>query len=65
MSERLSRGGLAIGVVMTDGLTTPTVADEEISEADKIKQADAHYQRFPNGPQRWQVCLQFTPPDKC
>ena len=43
MSERLSRGGLAIGVVMTDGLTTPTVADEEISEADKIKQADAHY----------------------
>ena len=71
MSKRLSRraliggGGLAIGVLMADGPTTPTAADEEISEADKIKQADAHYQRFPKGPQRCQICLQFTPPDKC
>jgi len=24
--------------------------DEEINEADKIKQTDAHYQRYPKGP---------------
>jgi hypothetical protein len=71
MSRRLSRreliasGGLAIGVLVARAPTAPTVADEEISEADKIKQADAHYQRFPKGPQRCQICLQFTPPDKC
>ena len=71
MSKRLSRGaligggGLAICVLMAGGAVSPTAADEEISEADKIKQADAHYQRFPKGPQRCQICLQFTPLDKC
>jgi len=47
------------------GATSQTVADEEVSEADKIKQTDAHYQRYPKGPQRCQICLQFAPPDKC
>src|SRR5215467_11197485 len=71
MSKRLSRraliesGGLAIGLLMAGVPTTPTVADEEISDADKIKQTDAHYQRFLKGPQRRQICLQFTPPNKC
>jgi hypothetical protein len=71
MSKRLSRrvliggGGLAIGVLIEGGRAMPTVADEGISEADKIKQTDAHYQKFPKGPQRCQICLQFSSPDKC
>ena len=71
MSKRLSRraliggGGLAISVLMADRVASSTVAEKETSEADKIKQTDAHYQRFPNGPQRCQICLQFTPPDTC
>ena len=71
MSKRLSRrallegGGLAIGILIAGGEVSPTAADEEIKEADKIKQTDAHYQRFPKGPQRCQICLQFVPPDKC
>ena len=71
MSNRLSRraligsGGLGITILMAGGPATPTVADEEISEADKIKQTDAHYQRYPKGPQRCQICLQFTAPNRC
>ena len=71
MSKRLSRrallesGGLAIGVLIARGATSRAVADEEIKEADKIKQTDAHYQRYPKGPQRCQICLQFDPPEKC
>ena len=71
MSKRLSRrallesGGLAIGVLIARGATSRAVADEEIKEADKIKQTDAHYQRFPKGPQRCQICLQYVPPDQC
>ena len=71
MADPLSRrtliagGGLAIGAVIAGGATSRAVADEEIKEADKINQTDAHYQRFPKGPQRCQICLQFTPPDKC
>ena len=71
MSKRLSRrallksGGLPIGLLIVGGATSRAVADEEIKEADKIKQTDAHYQRFPKGPQRCQICLQYTPPDKC
>lgn len=71
MNRRLSRrsllknGGLTIGALIAGGATSPTFADEELSEADKIKQRDAHYQRYPKGPQRCQICLQFAPPDKC
>jgi hypothetical protein len=71
MDKRFSRrallesGGLAIGILTAVGVTAPTAADEEISEADKIKQTDAHYQRYPKGPQRCQICLQFNAPDKC
>jgi hypothetical protein len=71
MHKRLSRrallesGGLAIGFLMAGGAASRTAADEELSEADKIKQTDAHYQRYPKGPQRCQICLQFAPPDKC
>ena len=71
MADPLSRriliegGGLAIGAVIAGGATSWAVPDEEIKETDKIKQTDAQYQRFPKGPQRCQICLQFTPPDKC
>jgi hypothetical protein len=71
MNKRLTRrallgsGGLAVGVVIADGATTSKAADEEVGEADKIKQTDAHYQRYPKGPQRCQICLQFNPPDRC
>jgi hypothetical protein len=61
----IGSGGLAIGVLIAGGDAPPTVADQEVSEADKIKQTDAHFQKFPKGPQRCQICLQFTPPDKC
>jgi hypothetical protein len=71
MNQRFSRralvegGGLAIAVLSAVGATSRTAADEEINEAVKIKQTDAHYQRYPKGPQRCQICLQFAPPDKC
>ena len=71
MSKRLSRrallesGGLAIGVLIARGATSRAVADEEIKEAAKIKQMDAHYQRFPKDSQRCEICLQYVPPDKC
>ena len=71
MSKQLPRrvligsGGLAIGILMARRHIEPAVAEEETREADKIKQSDAHYQRFPKGPQRCQICLQFVPPDKC
>lgn len=68
MSERLSRraligsGALAIGVLMAGGGAASPTAAEQISKADKIKQTDAHYQGYPKGPQRCQICLQFTRP---
>jgi len=61
----IERGGLAIGILIAGRATSRAVADEEIKEADKIKQTDAHYQRFPKGPQRCQICLQFIPPEQC
>ena len=61
----LERAGLAIAVLSTVGAARRALADDEIKEADKIKQTDAHYQRFPKGPQRCQICLQYAPPDKC
>jgi hypothetical protein len=42
-----------------------SAAEDEINEADKIKQPDAKYQNHPNGPQRCEICLQFMPPAKC
>ncbi len=38
---------------------------DDIKEANKIKQADAHYQARPNGQQRCEICLQFLPPGHC
>jgi hypothetical protein len=61
----LGRGGLAITALVAAGTPSRTAADEEIKEADKIKQTEAHYQRYPKGPQRCQICLQYLPPDKC
>jgi hypothetical protein len=46
----LESAGLAIAVLSTVGAARRALADDEIKEADKIKQMDAHYQRFPKGP---------------
>jgi hypothetical protein len=61
----IQSAGLAIAVLSAAGAARQPLADEEIKGADKIKQTDAQYQRLPKGPQRCQICLQFTPPDKC
>jgi hypothetical protein len=58
-------GGLAISVLIAGSHAPPTVADEKLSEADKIKQTDAHYQRYPKAHNAVRICLQFNPPDKC
>ena len=71
MNRRLSRrsllesGSLAIGVLIASGAISRTVADEEISEADKIKQMDAHYQRYPKGSAALPDLSAIRPPDKC
>jgi hypothetical protein len=67
MSRRalVKSAGLALGVLVAGGTLSSIVADEEINEADKIKQTDAHYQRYPKGQQRCEICLQFNPPDQC
>jgi hypothetical protein len=39
--------------------------DEEIKEADKIRQEEANCQSHPNGQQRCEFCLQLLPPGKC
>ena len=40
-------------------------AAAETPEAEKIKQAEAHYQNWPKGQQRCGICLQFEPPSHC
>jgi hypothetical protein len=70
MSNSISRRALlesaamALGVVMASGAARP-VAAQETPEADKINQADAHYQNQPKGQQRCEICLQFEPPNRC
>ena len=61
----LARAGLAVTGLIAGAAPSPTMADEEISEADKITQADAHYQKSPKGPQRCKICLQFAAPNQC
>jgi hypothetical protein len=61
----LQCGSLAAGVLAAGLAASPASADEELKEADKIKQTDAHYQTHPNGQQRCEICLQFLPPGKC
>ncbi len=40
-------------------------AEDQLSDADKIKKTDAKYQPGPKGVQRCQICLQFMPPTTC
>jgi hypothetical protein len=61
----LRLAGLALSVLAVGEVPSATAADEEIKEADKIKQTDAHYQTRPNRQQRCEICLQFLQPDKC
>lgn len=61
----LERAAMAVGTVAASPLISPALAEEELSEADKIKHADAHYQLVPKGQQRCEICLQFEPPNRC
>ena len=60
----LKSAGLAIGGAAA-AVASPALADQELTEAEKIKQSEAHYQRQPKGQQRCEICLQFLPPGKC
>ena len=69
MSNRISRrrlieGAVAIGGALAGGWAR-AAADQDLAEADKIKQTEAHYQQRPKGQQRCEICLQFEAPDKC
>ncbi|MGH7059910.1 MAG: hypothetical protein ACREFH_05950 [Stellaceae bacterium] len=57
--------GAAVTLAATEWRPPPAGADEPIKEADKIKQADAKYQKEPKGQQRCEICLQFQPPASC
>jgi hypothetical protein len=59
VSRRAFLGGL--GVLAASS----AAAEDAVSEADKIKQADARYQPRPKGEQRCEICLQFLPPAAC
>ncbi len=59
--ERAASTAVSASAMM--GLSFRARAD--ISEAEKISQADAKYQLTPNGQQRCEICLQFEPPDHC
>ena len=68
MSNSLSRRtliGAAAYALATAAAALGAAAEEELSDADKIKQSDAHYQRQPKGQQRCEICLQFNPPNRC
>jgi hypothetical protein len=61
----LERAALALGAVAVAGHAGSAAAEEELKEADKIKQTVAQYQNQPKGQQRCEICLQFEPPSKC
>jgi len=71
MTEPISRRALLdgavclLGVAASAGVAAGARAEEEIKEADKITQAEAHYQNHPNNQQRCEICLQFSPPYTC
>jgi hypothetical protein len=66
MMRELSRRSLLAKMAFALGLAAADAcAQEESKEADKITQADAHYQSQPKGQQRCEICLQFKPPDHC
>jgi hypothetical protein len=70
MSRSISRrvllesAAFSLGVAAACGAPRPALA-QETPEADKIKQAEAHYQNQPKGQQRCEICLQFMPPNRC
>lgn len=47
------------------GVAAAARSEEQIKEADKVTQVEAHYQNHPNGQQRCEICLQFKPPYTC
>jgi hypothetical protein len=70
MGGNLSRRDLLEGAAIVAVSTTATIvlrhrAEADVSEAEKISQADAKYQSTPNGQQRCEICIQFESPDHC
>lgn len=68
MRKTISRRDLVEGAVAfgaSAAFVTPNTAAAEISESQKIPQADAKYQPTPKGQQRCEICLQFEQPDHC
>lgn len=66
LSRRRLLEGAAIGIASAAvAITLSSPAGADVSEAEKISQADAQYRPTPNGQQRCEICLQFEPPDHC
>jgi hypothetical protein len=69
LGNRISRRSLIEAAVAAGaalgGWARTAAADQGLAETDKIKQAEAHYQRQPKGQQRCSICLQFEAPAKC
>jgi hypothetical protein len=66
VTPSLSRRELLGGAALALGFAAAgSAAAAETPEAEKIKQADAHYQNRPQGQQRCAICLQFEPPSSC
>src|SRR5690349_22915429 len=61
----LRRSAIALGIAGASTIARGASAQEQLKETDKIKQSDAKYQNHPNGQQRCEICLQFTPPSRC
>ena len=62
IARRTLLGGAALALALA---ARGAAAEQETPEAEKIKQADAHYRNQPNGQQRCEICLQFLPPHHC
>lgn len=68
MAASISRRALIDGAIVILGVAATgrvAAAEDEIKEADKITQVEAHYQNHANGQQRCEICLQFLPPYHC
>jgi hypothetical protein len=71
MAQSISRRAIidgalfSLGVAAVGAAAAPLRAEDEVKEADKITQAEAHYQNHANGQQRCEICLQFNPPYRC
>jgi hypothetical protein len=71
MAKSISRRAIIGGAVCilslaaSAGVAAAARAEEQIKEADKVTQVEAHYQNHPKGQQRCEICLQFKRPYTC